>query len=157
MKHPRINPAKSLVEADVVHDGGAIAAGGRLASRRAWPGSVAAPSSELFVQSAKDWLFCLGPSRWKFVPVLHRQPVLLARLVRSHLEAGMASATLNGRTARDGLAHLSLKFGDVADFIDVTEQEYRYLQALALQVRLVEAELQRRSALGGQPKGPECV
>ncbi|MFD4569489.1 hypothetical protein ACFWOX_34695 [Streptomyces sp. NPDC058467] len=79
-------------------------------------------------------------------------PVLLARMVRFHLEAGMASATLNGRTTRENLEHLKLREIDVEGFIDFSEQEYSHLQALALQVLAVEAELQRMCKRGRRSK-----
>ncbi len=112
--------------------------------RQGWPGSVASPDSDRFVQSAKDWLFSLGPGRLRYTPILNRLPVLLARVVRSHLEAGMAGATLNSKTAAKGFRALHLCRADLSEFIDFCENEYSQLQALALQVGLVEAELQRK-------------
>ncbi|MEV6841462.1 hypothetical protein AB0N17_44635 [Streptomyces sp. NPDC051133] len=145
MKRPPIKQVQALPGADFARDAGTAAPTPWLPSQRGgWPGSVAPPSSERFVQSAKDWLFSLGPTRWRFIPMLNRLPVLLARVVRSHLEAGMASATLNSRTAQESLGHLDLQKTDLEDFVDFSEQEYSQLQALALQVRVVEAELERR-------------
>lgn len=144
MKHSRTEPVLALLRAGLAQSTAAAAPSGSPPSLQGWPGSVSAPGSALFGESAKEWLFCLGPGRWRFIPVLHRRPVLLARMVRFHLEGNMASSALNSRTARDALEHLDLECEDVAEIIDLSEREYDQLQALVLQVRLVERELQRR-------------
>ncbi|MFI8219970.1 hypothetical protein [Streptomyces sp. NPDC085932] len=148
MKHPRTGhlPSPSTVKGP--HGARRVVAITALPAEHVWPGSVCAPGSDLFVGSAKDWLFTLGPGRWRHVPLLHRRPVLLARLVRFHLEAGMAGATVNSRTARDELEGLDLDDGDVEEFVDLSEQEYHRLQTLTLQVRVVESELRRERGRG---------
>ncbi|MFD0007857.1 hypothetical protein ACFVJ4_36335 [Streptomyces sp. NPDC127178] len=154
MKHPRTN-LQSLPGAHRTHRANATISIAALPANHVWPGSVSAPSSDLFVESAKEWLFTLGPGRWRHVPLLHRRPVLLARLVRFHLEAGMAGATVNSRTAQDELELLDIEGGDVEEFVDLSEREYHRLQTLTLQVRVVEIELQRRRRKGqGQEQGP---
>ncbi|WP_433456416.1 hypothetical protein ACQPXS_46790 (plasmid) [Streptomyces sp. CA-142005] len=109
---------------------------------RGWPGSVPSPDSARFPQVAKGWLFTLAPARWQYEPVLHRFPALLARMVRFHLESGMAGAAVNCRTARSRLQNL-IPESAVEEFIQACAEEYRRMQLLSLQVKLAESELKR--------------
>lgn len=112
-------------------------------SPKGWPGSVPPPAHDQFSKAAKEWLLSLAPGRWQFSPVLHRFPLLLARMVRFHLESGMAGSTLNIRTAHKDLADV-LPESSIDDFVEFCELEYERMQLLSLQVKLVEVELERR-------------
>lgn len=110
-----------------------------------WPTEVAPPNSDGWERSAVAWLLDLCPSEHRSYLVLRRQPVLLARFARHHVEAGLAALRHGYSTARGELRELvtagSLEPGVVEEAIAVYEQEGARLAKVAKSVALVEAAL----------------
>lgn len=91
------------------------------------------------------WLLDLCPAEHRSYAVLRRQPVLLARFARHHVEAGLTALRHGYSTARGELRDLVatgfLEPGVVEEAIAVYEQEGARLAKAAKAVALVEAAL----------------
>ncbi|MEU9015449.1 hypothetical protein AB0D12_38270 [Streptomyces sp. NPDC048479] len=106
-----------------------------------WPGAVTRPGTEQFVASAKAWLFDLGPAQWRTEPVLHRCPLLLARMVRIHLEIIVATARGNRRQLPRDFENLPQEILD--ELTDFCHQQELRAKGLAMQVRLLERAIKK--------------
>ncbi|MFG2193883.1 hypothetical protein [Streptomyces sp. NPDC048639] len=104
-----------------------------------WPGDVPPPSSSRFEQGAKDWLFGLAPDRWIGQTVLHQYPVVLARMVRHHLQATLATAFFCS-LAEDELS-TGVASHPAAEAVAISRHEAERAVTLGHQVRLVEEAL----------------
>ncbi|MFC5799047.1 hypothetical protein [Streptomyces formicae] len=118
-----------------------------------WPGCVAPPGSADFLRSAKAWLFSLAPGQWHFEPALHRFPQLLARMVRSHLEASIAGTAANHSGARQELDG-TVPESAIDDLIAICGQEQARMSSLVRQVLLVEEELAKLRRRAPRPRRP---
>lgn len=108
-----------------------------------WPEEVHPPGTPGFERTAVAWLFDLVPPDHRAHDVLRRHPVVLARLAREHVAAGVAAA-------RQGLATVRHDLRDVVppDVVEATvvvyEREGRRLARAGRAVALVEEALRGR-------------
>jgi hypothetical protein len=99
---------------------------------------VLSPGAPGFEKSAKSWLFGLCPPRWQVEQLFHRRPDELARMVRLHLEAELATAQGVLRRLRSPRMPL-----DCQELLDIYQRERDWVAAMRDQVCEVEAALQQ--------------
>jgi hypothetical protein len=108
-----------------------------------WPPEVRPPGAPDWVRTASAWLFDLCPPDYRAYDVLHRHPVVLARMAAHHVQSGIEAARAGLATARADLA-------DVTDAptldaaLAAYEREGARLVATSRAVALVEQALRGR-------------
>jgi hypothetical protein len=108
-----------------------------------WPPGVRPPGVEDWEATAVTWLFDLCPPGYRGHDVLHRHPVILARMARQHVSAALAAARHGYGTARGELAPV-VPAAILETVLGMYEHEGARVAATERAVRLVE------EALGGE-------
>ncbi|MFE3196829.1 hypothetical protein [Embleya sp. NPDC059237] len=72
-----------------------------------WPRQVRPPGAPGWEDTAVTWLFDLCPPGYRSHAVLHRFPVVLARMTHQHVSAAVAAARHGYGTARADLSALA--------------------------------------------------
>ena len=112
-----------------------------------WPEEVRPPDSPDWERTATAWLFDLCPPDYRAYDVLHRHPVVLARMAHHHVQGAIAATRSGLSTARQDLS-------DVADTVTVEaaiatyEREGARLTAIARSLALVEQALRGKRFVG---------
>jgi hypothetical protein len=105
-----------------------------------WPEAVRPPGAPDWERTAVAWLFDLVPPDYRAHEVLHRYPVLLARMAADHVAAGLEAARAGWRTVRVDLAdHLPPEAMEAA--MSAYEREGARLAAAGRGVAAVGAAL----------------
>ncbi|MFJ6214897.1 hypothetical protein ACIQGZ_16415 [Streptomyces sp. NPDC092296] len=117
-----------------------------------WPARVLPPGTPGWQEEAQRWLWELLPAQYGRHPLLHRQPVLLARQALLQVEAELVALRKGSRSARVDLAGLAMDPAVVEEALRLYAAEGERLQELAGQARLVTDALVhdvRRAGAGG--------
>jgi hypothetical protein len=109
----------------------------------AWPDGLPPPEADGWERAAQDWLLDQCPPEYRLHEVLRRHPVVLARLTRWHVAAG-----IDGHTRALGLVRAELVGVVPPEGVDATvallERELHRLRTLLPQVTAVDAALRGR-------------